>query len=66
MYDAEFHAFVKLSALAQRLLPGVRDYNEDQCNALHEYAGILAKDLTSGKFVYKERRIRVFKERRGG
>jgi hypothetical protein len=56
MYDAEFHAFQKLAKLAERLLPGVKDYTADQCDALHEYARILAEDLTNGQFEYNKER----------
>jgi len=55
-WDAEFHAFGKLNDLAKRLLPGVRNYTVDQCNALHEFARIMAEDLTSGDFVYNAER----------
>jgi hypothetical protein len=55
-WDAEFYAFQKLNKLATRLLPNVRYYTEDQCNAIHEYARILAEDLTSGEFVYNSGR----------
>lgn len=55
-YDAEFHAFGKLTKLAERLLPGVRHFTADQCDALHEYAMILARDLTSGEYVYNAER----------
>lgn len=55
-YDAEFHAFQKLTRLAERLLPNVKNYTADQCDALHEYARILAEDLTNDKFVYNAAR----------
>lgn len=55
-WDAEFHAFQKLNKLAQRLLPGVRNYTVDQCDAIHEYAMVLARDLTNGEFVYNDKR----------
>jgi hypothetical protein len=55
-YDAEFHAFQQLAKLAERLLPGVRNYTVDQCNALHQYATILARDLTSGEYAYNTER----------
>lgn len=55
-WDAEFHAFQKLSHLAERLLPGVKSYTADQCDAIHEFARILAQDLTSGEYVYDKKR----------
>jgi hypothetical protein len=56
MYDAEFHAFQMINRLAKRLLPDVRQYTIDQCDAIHEYARILAEDLTSGAFEYNAAR----------
>jgi hypothetical protein len=55
-FDAEFHAFQKLTALSERLLPNVRNYTVDQVDALHEYARTLARDLTSGKFIFDDTR----------
>lgn len=54
LYCAKFHAFQKLARLAEILLPGVRHYSKEQVDALHEYSKILAKDLTSGMYVYDE------------
>jgi hypothetical protein len=57
-WDAEFYAFQRLAFLAKRLMPKVENYTKDQCNALHEYAAILARDLTSGEYEYNPKRHR--------
>jgi hypothetical protein len=57
-WDAEFYAFQKLTKLAERLLPGCRSYSKDQVDALHEYARIIAKDLTNGEYEYNKERHR--------
>lgn len=55
-WDAKFHAFQKLTELAEILLPNHRNFTVEQCDALHEYSKILAKDLTDGTYVYTERK----------
>lgn len=59
VFDAKFHAFMELAKLVDIFLPKGYQLTQVQCDAIHNCATTLAKDLTSGDYVFKERKYRT-------
>ena len=55
LWNAKFHAFIEINSLINKIVPKGYQFTNEQANAVHACAQKLAKDLTSGKYIYEEK-----------
>ena len=50
MYDLEFHVFLELNKLLDKLFPNDVQYTLEQVKAIHEFARKIARDVQTGEY----------------
>lgn len=55
-FDAKFRAFQLLTDFAIEFMGSSRQLTKAEGDAIHKHAAIIAKELTNGNYIYRERK----------